>query len=37
MILVSVKCQTSTIIYSLGIKYSMRDLIREGSYCSWVA
>jgi len=33
MILVSVKCQTSTIIYSLGIKYSMRDL----SYCSWVA
>jgi len=29
----SIKCQTSTII-SLGIKYFMRDLIRDVSYCA---
>jgi len=33
--LVNLRCQTSTIILPVGIKYSMRDLISDANYCSW--
>jgi len=34
-IFVNLRCQTSTIILPLGIKYSMRGLISDVVYCSW--
>jgi len=34
-VIVNLKCQTSTVILPLDIKYSMRDLIFDIKYCSW--
>jgi len=34
---VKLKCQTGTIVLSLGIKYSMRDLICDAKYYAWVS
>jgi len=35
--LVNLRCQTSTIALSPGIKYFMRDLIFDVNYCSCAA
>jgi len=32
---VKLKCQSSAVMLSLGIKYSVRDLICDVNYCSW--